>query len=327
MKNLMNILSYFFLAFPYVKEIKLLVVCLFKICIVWLILVISYCVFKYINFLNLMSLTRYFSLFTSIVVLLPTELLLLLLTKNKEIFIYEGDISPKEIDGTPFKSQNSLTHWWLTGFADAEGCYRISILKNKELNTKWGVRDFFQILLHRRDKAVVDYIQSKLGVGKIYTAGLEAVSFEVHSMKDLKVIISHFDKYPLITQKYADYLLFKMAVNLINNNEHLTIEGLHKIVAIRASMNWGLSDKLKAAFPDIIPVQRPGVLNTKIQNSNWLAGFTDGEGCFIVNIKKSKTIKTGYQILLRFSLPYKHILKRAFDTGEPIPRLLIHPRY
>jgi MULE transposase domain len=33
------------------------------------------------------------------------------------------------------------------------------------------------------------------------------------------------------------------------------------------------------------------------------------------------------QILLRFGLPCKHVLKRAFDTGEPIPRSLIHPRY
>jgi hypothetical protein len=33
------------------------------------------------------------------------------------------------------------------------------------------------------------------------------------------------------------------------------------------------------------------------------------------------------QVLLRFGLPCKHVLKRAFDTGEPIPRSLVHPRY
>jgi hypothetical protein len=59
----------------------------------------------------------------------------------------------------------------------------------------------------------------------------------VQSIKDIAVIVEHFDKYPLITQKQGDYLLFKMAVNLILNKEHLTIEGLRKIVAIRASMN------------------------------------------------------------------------------------------
>ena len=42
---------------------------------------------------------------------------------------------------------------------------------------------------------------------------------------------------------------------MINAKEHLTIEGLHKIVAIKASMNWGLSDELKKEFPNIILVQ------------------------------------------------------------------------
>ena len=41
----------------------------------------------------------------------------------------------------------------------------------------------------------------------------------------------------------------------MNRGEHLTIEGLQKIVAIKASMNRGLSDKLKQAFPNIIPVR------------------------------------------------------------------------
>lgn len=39
--------------------------------------------------------------------------------------------------------------------------------------------------------------------------------------------------------------------------EHLTIEGLRRIIAIRASMNKGLSDELKKAFPNVTPVSRP----------------------------------------------------------------------
>jgi hypothetical protein len=50
--------------------------------------------------------------------------------------------------------------------------------------------------------------------------------------------------------------------------EHLTNEGLQKLVAIKASLNLGLSDELKAAFPDIIPVQRPLVQNKTIEDPN-----------------------------------------------------------
>lgn len=41
--------------------------------------------------------------------------------------------------------------------------------------------------------------------------------------------------------------------------EHLTHEGLCKIVAIRALINLGLSAKLKAALPNIVQLERPQV--------------------------------------------------------------------
>ena len=41
------------------------------------------------------------------------------------------------------------------------------------------------------------------------------------------------------------------------NKEHLTREGLEQIVAIKASLNLGLPEKIKQAFSSVIPVQRP----------------------------------------------------------------------
>jgi hypothetical protein len=60
----------------------------------------------------------------------------------------------------------------------------------------------------------------------------------------------------------------------------LTTKGLSEIIAIKASMNLGLSDKLSQHFPDISLIDRPIVESQKIQDPNWLSGFTDGEGCF-----------------------------------------------
>jgi hypothetical protein len=39
--------------------------------------------------------------------------------------------------------------------------------------------------------------------------------------------------------------------------EHLTLEGLLKILSLKASLNLGLPDKLKEHFPNIIPTTRP----------------------------------------------------------------------
>ena len=50
----------------------------------------------------------------------------------------------------------------------------------------------------------------------------------------------------------------------MNNKEHLTLEGLHKILAIRGSLNLGFSDELKTNFPNIKPIERPLIKDPKI---------------------------------------------------------------
>jgi hypothetical protein len=89
------------------------------------------------------------------------------------------------------------------------------------------------------------------GVGKVYVLAENSVLFRIESIKDLEAVINHFDKYPLLTQKFKDYLLFKHAFNIVKNKEHLTLEGVRQIISIKDSLNLGLSDSLKEVFPGI----------------------------------------------------------------------------
>jgi len=114
----------------------------------------------------------------------------------------------------------------------------------------------------------LELIQAYFGVGKIYKHGTNSLELRVSSLNDLKIVINHFDNYPLITQKLADYKLFKQGVELIQNKEHLTKNGLLKLINLKASLNLGLSENLKLNFSDFIPVERPLVKNTKIQDIN-----------------------------------------------------------
>jgi hypothetical protein len=47
----------------------------------------------------------------------------------------------------------------------------------------------------------------------------------VQSLRDIDVIINHFEKYPLLTKKLEDFQLFSQIVTLIHKKEHLTITG------------------------------------------------------------------------------------------------------
>ena len=123
--------------------------------------------------------------------------------------------------------------------------------------------------MHAKDQALLEKIKEYFGAGKIYIPSTrEAVNLEVRSLKDLLKIVKHFDRYPLMTQKLADLNLFKKALELINNKEHRSLEGLIKIVALKASMNRGLPEELKLAFPGVVSVTRPLVLNKKVTDPN-----------------------------------------------------------
>lgn len=67
----------------------------------------------------------------------------------------------------------------------------------------------------------------------------------------MQIIIAHFDKFPLKTQKVNDYRLFKRAFDIIINKEHLTEKGLVKLITIKYYMNKGLTPELAIAFPHI----------------------------------------------------------------------------
>jgi hypothetical protein len=193
-----------------------------------------------------------------------------------------------------------LHQYFITGFCDGESSFMVRVERRKN---GWVVQASFAIGLSNKDKALLKLIQSTFGGVGGFCKGSTIMQFRVSSIKDLiNVIIPHFDKYPLLTQKHADFKLFKRVVELMANKEHLTPEGLQEIVNLKASINKGLPDKLKAAFPDTKPVQRPVVELRSIPDPNWIAGFTSAEGCFHIKTSKSSTNKLGLQVQLKFVL-------------------------
>lgn len=195
-----------------------------------------------------------------------------------------------------------LNPYFVTGFCDGESSFQVSIFMNK--NLKWGVRALFTIGLHSRDLALLLQIKEFFGCGIIVKNDPQSeISYRVNSLQDLtNIIIPHFLKYPLLAQKAADFYLFKQVTELMKNKAHLKPEGIKEIINIKASMNLGLSDELKSNFINTVPVQRPTIKTTNIQDSNWISGFVSGEGNFFVDIFKSNSNKIGFQVKLRLSI-------------------------
>jgi hypothetical protein len=117
--------------------------------------------------------------------------------------------SPKKLHNFPatLLLQNSRTFtsihpWFITGFSDAESSFMLFLNKNNKCKTGYGPQACFQIGLHEKDRALLEMFRASLGgVGNIAKQGKDSIQYRVTSAKDLRVIVDHFDKYPLITHK------------------------------------------------------------------------------------------------------------------------------
>lgn len=214
-----------------------------------------------------------------------------------------------------------LHPFFVTGFADGECSFSILISEYKKMKIGWQVKAEFQICLHSKDLSLLKDIQFFFkGIGNIDLKSNRNVAFyrvsDIESIRN--VIILHFNKYPLQSAKSVDFLLFKQCVNLIANKEHLNKSGFEQIIAIKAGLNLGLSDKIKLAFPHVKGMIRPEyIINDNSLNSYWISGFVNAEGSFSVSFYQTGQINAVFSIgLNKRDLPLLKKIQSFFEIGN-----------
>ena len=213
-------------------------------------------------------------------------------------------VSLVKIQGNTVGGGNMLNPHFVTGFTDAEGCFSVSVQKTTKTKIGYRIKPIFEISLNQRDRDLLYQIKTFFGnVGTIRDdKSGNSVKYAVENVKDLiSVIIPFFTKYPLLTQKAADFKLFVLILNIVNKGAHLTVEGLQQIINIKASMNFGVSNMIKTAFSTMDPVAREIIKTTNIPDPNWVSGFVSGEGNFDAGIREAKNA-VGARVYLRFRI-------------------------
>ena len=131
-------------------------------------------------------------------------------TDTRSEMIYSVNNNFKFTKGLVRRFHNSdikLNPWFITGFSDAESCFIIRISKNSKYKTGWKIEARFQIGLHQKDLALLKLIQKFFNeAGTINNQAQNMVEYRVTSKEDLiNIIIPHFDKYKLLTNKQVDF--------------------------------------------------------------------------------------------------------------------------
>jgi len=131
-----------------------------------------------------------------------------------------------------------INPYWVSGFVDGEGTFYVGINRNDTMKVKFQVLPEFRIVQHERDIKLLYALKKYFGVGVVRVNHDTRYELRVRSLEHInKFIIPHFDKYQLLTQKKFDFIKFKEIIKLMNENKHLSPEGVKEIIMIASKMN------------------------------------------------------------------------------------------
>src|SRR3989344_6819482 len=148
---------------------------------------------------------------------------------------------------------------WVVGFIDGEGCFSVSLHKNPTTRLGWQIMPEFVATQGERSLKSLEKLQSFFDCGRIFVNRRydnhreNLYRFCVRSFSDLKdKIVPFFQENRLQTAKSQDFEIFAKIINLMDKKEHLSKEGIKKIIALAATMNTKKRKQLFRESPETI---------------------------------------------------------------------------
>jgi hypothetical protein len=129
--------------------------------------------------------------------------------------------------------------FYISGYADGEGCFCVSFQPSHRHRFGWEVRPSFSVSQNSDRSEVLRLIQSMWQCGSIRPDRSDhTLKFEVRSIEALLCrVIPHFRAYPLLSAKQRDFERFAGVCNAVHAGRHLDIAGLTQIVELAMAMN------------------------------------------------------------------------------------------
>ena len=150
---------------------------------------------------------------------------------------------------------------YLAGFTDGEGSFNVSFRKRDDYKIPWKISLSFNI--SQKDQVILSIFKKHLKCGTIRERKNDGIwYYEVNNFNAIQTnIIPFFNRFGFLSaKKKRDFSKFKQIVRLIENKDHLTIEGIEKILEIRKEMNDG--GKRKYSDEEILRILRDYMPNT-----------------------------------------------------------------
>jgi hypothetical protein len=132
---------------------------------------------------------------------------------------------------------DDLGHY-VAGFVDGEGSFNVPIRRERDRTMPLRVGLSFNV--SQIGRQLPDLLQEVFGCGTVRERQDGVVYFEVTKPSDLlSRVIPFFERFPLRGSKASDLAVFIAITELVQSGDHLSPDGLRRIVALRSPMNRG----------------------------------------------------------------------------------------
>lgn len=138
-----------------------------------------------------------------------------------------------------FHGKRKYLNYYIAGFVDGEGSFSVAIIRHPFQKFGWMINPVFQVYQHQKYRYALELCKFAFQTGSIYRkSGTHPVlNFSVDSRRNIiEKIIPFFDKYPLVV-KGEDYRKFREILIAMEQEEHHTLKGFRRLVALAHTMN------------------------------------------------------------------------------------------
>ena len=150
---------------------------------------------------------------------------------------------------------------YLAGFTDGEGSFHVTFRKREDFRIPWKISLCFNV--SQKDPVILSQFKKHLQCGSLRQRKDDGVwYYEVNNFEAIRMnVIPFFNRFGFLSaKKKRDFSKFKKIAKLIENNDHLTIEGIKEILKLRKQMNDG--GKRKYSDKEILRILRDYMPNT-----------------------------------------------------------------
>jgi hypothetical protein len=134
---------------------------------------------------------------------------------------------------------------YLAGYVDGEGSFHVAIQRNPSTRFGWQLVPEFHVSQNPERASILELLRARLGCGRVRpnakAGGRDrSLVYVVRNRDDLLTkVIPFFRAHPILSEKRLEFETFAVIVTAMENREHLSAEGFHRLLDLAVKMNGG----------------------------------------------------------------------------------------